>query len=540
MSATAEFLSQNGEQKYSLKLTPEGIFLEIFPCQEDQLAASSERILEQAHRLGLPANKDTAIIQMLRESSGKSQKICTSGEVMSRDSTIEMQISEDNMSCYITITESIGYGNGIAEADLKKYLEEQGITFGLKEDVIKSIFEKGGYCQSEMVASGSPVVDGKDGYLEYHFDWENRNKPLINEDGKADFFNLNLIIEAKEGAELVTVHPPVVGENGMNVKGRQITSKAGKRVVPPMGKNVFLSEDGTKILSKVEGEVVIEKKAVSVYPVHTVITDVGPATGNIEFSGSVIVKGSLNDGYSINAGGNVELTGQVTGGTIKAGGDVIAMQGIQAQATVHSGGRIMTKFIENSVLVAATDIDGGEAIIQCDISAGGQVIALNRKGVIVGGSVRAGRLVNCVVVGSDMGTMTTIEIGVNPLAREEYKEIMQNFPLKQKDLDKTQKAINLLRQMESSGAQLSQDKKDMLVNLTKTRFQLMGELERFKKRKEELEVELENTRQGKLRARDFVYPGVRLTIGKAKYYNQDTLQCCELALDAGEIRVRGY
>ena len=59
----------------------------------------------------------------------------------------------------------------------------------------------------------------------------------------------------------------------------------------------------------------------------------GPATGNIDFLGSVIVL-KRKSGFTIKASGDIEINGIVEAAKIEAGGNITVKRGIQGKAKV--------------------------------------------------------------------------------------------------------------------------------------------------------------------------------------------------------------
>jgi uncharacterized protein (DUF342 family) len=108
-----------------------------------------------------------------------------------------------------------------------------------------------------------------------------------------------------------------------------IPARDGKDIQFDMGNNVELSRDGLRVISTADGQVLLQKGKISVETVMVIPGDVGVATGDINSFGSVIVKGNVEDGYTVKSAGNVEIMGNVGKSTIETPGDVIVHQGYQ-------------------------------------------------------------------------------------------------------------------------------------------------------------------------------------------------------------------
>ena len=179
------------------------------------------------------------------------------------------------------------------------------------------------------------------------------------EDGTADYHNLGLVINVKKGDLLAEIIPPTKGIPGKTVTGKIIPAKAGKEVRIRIGKNVIVSEDGYKMFAEIDGQPIMYDNKLSVLPILEIKGDVGPATGNIDFLGSVIVQGNVKSGFSINANGDLQVNGIVEATEIQAGGDIIINRGIQGQGKgiLKAGRDFKVRYIENAT------VEAGEILI---------------------------------------------------------------------------------------------------------------------------------------------------------------------------------
>ena len=93
----------------------------------------------------------------------------------------------------------------------------------------------------------------------------------------------------------------------------------------------------------------VDERKISVIPVIEVNGDVDLSTGNIEFVGNVIVRGSVQTGFFVKAGGDVEITGTVSGGIVE-GKDVVIRMGIigMQNGYVSAVQDLQAKFIQNA------------------------------------------------------------------------------------------------------------------------------------------------------------------------------------------------
>lgn len=139
---------------------------------------------------------------------------------------------------------------------------------------------------------------------------------------------------------------------------------------------------------------------VFVSDVYEVPADVDNSTGNIEYSGSVTVRGNVKGGFRISAKGDIVVEGIVEDAELYAGGQIIVKRGIHGmgKGVLQAGGNVLCKFIENAKVISGGYVDS-EAILHSQVDAYSDVIVDGKKGFITGGIIRAGNLVSAKTIG---------------------------------------------------------------------------------------------------------------------------------------------
>ena len=79
-------------------------------------------------------------------------------------------------------------------------------------------------------------------------------------------------------------------------------------------------------------------RKISVLNVYHVPGNVGYATGNIDFAGSVVIRGDIENGFVVKAEGDVTVGGNVEGGSIYADGNI----------TIRGGSPVRTRRLSNA------------------------------------------------------------------------------------------------------------------------------------------------------------------------------------------------
>lgn len=521
----------------------DGLYLSVFPPLGKGKPLSLEDLLGELERDGVTEINKDIVDQVVSEASGEAVKIADASGLKPVSGQVAARITEDLMEAYIRIIPPLHGGPSVTKEQVMNSLANLGVVYGLDESKISEALQNPRADKEYLAAVGIPLEMGKNGELQYSFETGGiKIHPKELADGRVDFYNLNLIQNVVTGQILVTKIPPTSGQDGMTVTGKALATKPGKDVNIKAGKNTEISSDGTTLIATSDGHIVFQGGKVGIMPVYEVHGDVDLSTGNIDFVGNVIVKGNVTEGLSVKAHGDVEIRGSVAGGCIVSGGHVQISNGIQGvgKGVVEAAGNIFTKFIENCRVKAEGDIIVGEAIMHSRVTAKGSVVVGGRKGVIVGGSIMAGQAITAKTVGSSLSTNTELEAGVNPELREKYNEAVKTLEEAKANLDKTQKAVTLLKKMEQDAGDLPPDKKALLLKVSKAQFQLLTLVQNLDEAVKNLDQELQNFQRGKVNVSGTVHPGVKITIGPSVYYVSDPLQFTTFIREQAEIKVTPY
>ena len=438
------------------------------------------------------------------------------------DATVSVTVSPDKMKAYVTFTPPDN-GRMLTMEEVLDELSKNGVIYGINRTNLETLIKYPVYNEMICIAEGTPPVNGENGRVEFHFDIKRDHRPTILDDGRVDFRELNLIQNIEKGGVLCTLILPSPGIPGKTVTGTDIPAADGKPAVLPKGRNVAVSEDGTKLIANISGQISYIDGKVSVFATHEVKADVDNSTGNINFIGNVVVMGNVLSGFTIEAGGSVEVMGVVEGAVIRAGGDIILRRGMQGmgKGILVSGGDIIARYIENSNIEARNDIKA-EAIMHSNVKCGNKLELSGKKGLLVGGTCKVGKEIIAKVIGSHLATVTDIEVGVDPTVRERYKAVREEIVQMETDLRKAEQAIAILKKMEMTGT-LTPDKKEMLAKSQRTKVYYSSRLQQ--------------DAFGKIRCYDVIYPGTKVAIGSCMMYVKENLQYCTLYRDGADIRI---
>jgi len=521
---------------FNISFQQDGVYLTVYPPVGKARPVEVNDVIDRLNRKKVKNYNKDLVEACVRAATKTPFKIAEPQEEVSINATATVHISPDKMKASISFTPPEN-GRMLTYDEIMAVLREHGVIYGINKTNIEAVVRFPIYGEMITVAEGTPPVNGQNGKVEFHFDLQKQTKPTILEDGRVDFRELNLIESVVEGQKLCTLIPPTPGIPGKTVLGTDVPALDGKPAVLPKGRNVKPSEDGMSLVAAISGQVTYQDGKVHVFSTYEVPADVDNSTGNINFVGNVLVRGNVLSGFTIDAGGNVEVWGVVEGATIKAGGDIILRRGMSGmgKGVLISGGDIIARFIENSTVQAANNIKS-EAIMHSHIKCGNKLELSGRKGLLVGGSAKVGREIVAKVIGSYLATVTDIEVGVDPTLRERYKELKDEIARMEVDLRKAEQAITLLKKLELQGG-LTPEKQEIMAKSVRTRLFYTNRLSEYKAEVAEIESKLQQEAYGKVRAYNVIYPGTKVAIGSCLMYVRENLQYCTLYRDGADIRV---
>lgn len=456
------------------------------------------------------------------------------------DGKANIIIERDLLKAYLEVVPPAGGGNPCTIDMAKQALAEKSISFGINEDSIKEALQEENWGYKILVAEGKAPVNGRDAKIIYKFPLPSeRIGPKVDEKGNVNYHDLGLIYNVKMGQLLVEKIPGDEGIPGTSILGTEIPAKKGKDIRLPRGNNTVADEDELNLYATIDGHVTITDNKVIVNPVLTIARDVDYSTGDIDFVGNVCINGNINPGFKVNSGGDIEIRGFIDGAEVTAAGSILVKGGITGclKTLIKARDSIHAHFVENSRLDAGKDIIVREAIMQSYIKAGGNIKVSDRKALIVGGTIQAGREVEAKVIGSQLATQTIVEVGVNPHLRDEYQILNRVKGEKKKTMDILNHNLQMFQKSGISPENLSEKKKMELIKMLDNLKSLRQELEQITERIAIIETEFQKTQAAKVRVMEIVYPGVRISIGQSIYIVNDPIKYSEFILDQGEVRL---
>ena len=345
---------------------------------------------------------------------------------------INLSISSDNLEAKIVINLSEEQFNREKENiknEVLNLLRNRNISFGIFYDVINKELEP---LKEIVIARALLPVDGEDAKITYLELPE--LKPTINDDGTANYYDMNLFKQIYKEDWLGEKIFLTKGTEGKNIKGEVLPAKRGKdRILRFDKETVECIEEDNKITlkAKCSGALQMLKGVIGVNPLLEIDGNVGYKTGNINFDGHVIVHGTVEDGFSIIADKDISILSSIGMGAIdkilSKSGSIFIKGGIsgKGKSYIQAGKSIFVKYANDCILKANDTINVGFYVLNSELEAD-TILVQAHNARTIGGIIHARTKVSLRMVGNTFEKETFIKVdGFNRRAmKKELDELM--------------------------------------------------------------------------------------------------------------------
>lgn len=379
---------------------------------------------------------------------------------MRTDTEYTVEVSGDRMTAWLAVRAGHGGKTPVAQ-DAVAALASRGVREGVDAACVEAALAASG--ERLEVARGTPPTPGKNAWLEPLVEVNRQRHPHIDATGHVDFHDLGAIPAVAPGAPVMRRHPPQKGIPGVNVLGERVPAADGRdlRFGVRLQGVAASPEDPDLLVAEIAGQPLLQHDGISVEPIlHFDVVDL--SAGNIDFPGSLVVRGDIRSGMRVSAGGDITVGGVIESATVSAGGDIKVQGGIVGHAPIQHSvqraaadvptarisahGNVNARYVENAVVEAQQSVHVVESIVESDVMALDQVVVggKGQKGRILGGLVRATGLVAADFLGGDGAGPTRVMAGVNPLlqrAMEEHRQKRESLLKQHGDVSKIVKLL---------------------------------------------------------------------------------------------------
>jgi hypothetical protein len=438
-----------------------------------------------------------------------------------KDCAIQVELGTERMRAMVTLTEGRGTGTRLTEQAVVNALDNAGVTYGIDDGKLRSGLTRAqheGGIVRWLVAEGTPPEKGSDGELEFLIRRASGKDVSLREDGRADYKNRDLITTVTAGTKVARITPPEdEPKPGKDVTGKEIPPPSGQAVNIEIGENLKEETDEqgvVTLLAETDGELLYERRKISVRATHTVKGDVGVETGNIKFPGSVNVTGAVQSGYVIMSGGEIRIGQSVEGCLLSADGSILIKEGVKGagKAVLRTKKNIGVAFAEHATLLSVGEIVVRTSCFHSTVKTNGKLRTQTEKGTIVGGTIQVRKGLETQNLGSSAGAKTQVSFGQDYLVADQIER-------EEKEVEKLKRRVakldmSMQKTSEESG-------REQLEEMRKEKKKLLKFMEQRSLRLFNLREKFEEHFPSELEVRGTLYPGVVVeSHGRTKEYTE--------------------
>lgn len=453
------------------------------------------------------------------------------------DASLQVALAPDGLEAQLHIQPAQGGAPATREQVLAA-LAELGVREGILDGAIDAALAAGG-ARGAVVARGRPPVHGRDGWFESLVPEVRSRVPRVDETGHTDYRDLGEILVVHPGDALMRRHPPTEGSYGMNLRGEALPATPGKDAMfaASLAGAAPAPDDPDLLRAAIAGQPVAVPGGMIVEPVFKA-NQVDTASGNIDFDGSVTIKGDVAAGMTVRATGDIEVGGVVERATLEAGGGIVVKGGVigdlghkgGGEARIHCGGSFSAAYAQQATVEAGDSIFIDDMAMQCALTAINHVRVGNKKrGHVIGGTVRATLSITAKVIGSPNRVRTHLEIGVNPLM---HKQLLAKAT--ERDGKETQ-LLEVSKLMAFAQANPGKLRPEMIEKARATAAALSAGIAALREEQELLTKKIDLSQQARVVVEQALHEGVEVLMGNQRYRVVGEHGPCAVGLGQGGL-----
>jgi len=450
------------------------------------------------------------------------------------DAKINITIETDEMGARAEITSAQG-GKHLSAKAILTAAQEAGVKKGFSKEHLIELAQlaakEAPNSQVDMqIATGKLAKNGKDALIKPLVESAQSRilKPKKQEDGSVDMRDLGDIICVKVGDPLAQKVPLTQGIQGYTVTATPLSPEPGNDIELVVGEGTNLSPKNNNVLvSEKVGLPKLINNGMEVDEVYK-IKDVTVATGNINFTGSVIIDGDVTEGMKVIASGDITVGGFVESATLESGGDITISGGIIGRkhdiekthitditmsVNIHAKGSIYAKYSQYAQISSGKDVRIENQLLHSILDINGRLWvgkSEQASGKIIGGYTKVGTSVHAGMIGATAGSNTIIHFEHKiQKFNDEIHQLEELIKIESDKSNELQAAINKLKKLPKEKA-----KPELLAKVVPTYQYHANKMGELLNEKEVLEASLQEYMASVyIEATEKLYHGVELIVG---------------------------
>ena len=311
------------------------------------------------------------------------------------------------------------------EMDIMAMLEEEGITWGIREKKISAVLQKiengTESVADEIIAKGRLPVNGGDAKLRMNF-LSSAIAGKKDSSGSIDYRERNLFIGVDEGQLLATKVAVTEGLCGINVFGHEVPQIKGKDLNFNPGPEVIFNERTGEITAAISGVVsAVNDTSVKISDKLNISGDVDYNTGNLDCRGCVEVSGSIRPDFQVIAGGDMVIGGNIESAQVTGHANVVVRGGMTGKESfIRAGGSVDILFAESGTIRCGGNLVIRKEVYFCDISSAQDIEF--EDAVVLGSKLFSGGSITVANVDTDSSSLSFLAAAVDYGRYERYLE----------------------------------------------------------------------------------------------------------------------
>ena len=415
--------------------------LTITGQRENRRPVYADDITARMRLLNIPPVSQKRIRDIIQQKSGEAEQLVEWPAGASLGGRVYITVSDDMMDAVARIEAPHPGGAPVNMDDIKSALTAAGVRRGIDRSAISALLSNASEAGEIVVATGVPPVDGCAARSETLF-IADRGKPWKElSGGRVDLKELNFIQNRKAGDVLARHLNAREAIDGYTVTGEKLyAAPVPEAFLLIAGEGV--EDTGKELIALVDGNARLVDGVVSVEPL-VVVDNVDYSTGNLDFDGSVVVEGTVADGFTIKADGDLQIGKSVGRCRLESGRNLVLTAGLvgDGDGVCRVGGSLFAKFIESARGTVAGDTVVSEALLHSELDVDGDLLVYGGRGEITGGLTVVGGSLVCKRIGNLYSGGTRIYVGTNPAKLASFQKLALELKNRRDELDESERRL---------------------------------------------------------------------------------------------------
>jgi uncharacterized protein len=292
----------------------------------------------------------------------------------------------------------------------------------------------------------------------------------------------------------------------------------GKLLPPPdppameLGEDIVCSTDGV-LTSNTQGYVIADGNRIDIVPLYVITIPAKGMSGELIFSGAVMVQGNLCGPGSIECDdlfvvGDCEQIKVISRGDVFIAGGVIGHN----KTEIAADGGIYCAFVSEAKMSALGEVVVTNAVINSEVVSSDIIRITSPKGMIAGGSLHSLREISAATIGSEFGMMTEVFVGKDFLTSTRLGEITAKIVMHEGNLARIQNLKNEMSKSKIQIERLPKDKQEIYIGVLRKEQNSLDELKSLIRRRDILQRALGEFLTASVRVLNSIYPPSRVQI----------------------------